>query len=680
MRSVARLLTLLVALLVALPPFAPVHAGGGGVAGVQMADMDRTADPRNDFYRYANGGWLDRTSIPADRSSYGADTEVSDRNIRILLDLLARQAARADLREGSDEWKAVRLYAQGTDLAARSAAGVEPIRGYVAEIDAITDLASLHRFLQGADFTPVRQLFSVGAEADLKDNGVYAAYLGGPGLGLPNRDYYTKEDADTKRVQAAYVATGAKLLGYLGYDAATAGRAAQSAFDFEHALAEPTLTREDAQDISLIYNPMKLTDLAARYPLMNWPAYLAQLGIGGTETVIVTESAYMEQLDGIVRRTDLGTIKEYLKLGLLWNTASYLSDEIGATGFEFSKVLGGQAERQPLQRRVLSQVNGSLGFAVGKLYVAENFPPEAKAQITELTDAVLAAFRARLERNPWMTPEAKAIALQKLANMRVKVGYPDVWRTYDAVQIGDSYVASLTNAGLAETRRQLARIGKPVDHDEWNTTPQTVNAFYNAIDNDITFPAGILQPPFFDYRADPASNFGSIGYVIGHEITHGFDLQGLQFDAAGNLNTWYTDRDRAEFGRLNKRVVDQYGAVEVLPGVRINGQITVTENVADLGGAQNAYDALQVYLREHSDPGLIDGLTQNQRYFVAAATSWRSKIRDEALRTQVGSDEHSPDEVRATLPLRNMDAFHAAFGTRPGDAMYLPPEERVVIW
>ncbi len=680
MRPFARWLALLVALLVALPPFSPVLAGGGSAAGVQMADMDTAADPRADFYRYANGGWLDRATIPADRSSYGANTEVSDRNIRILLDLLARQAARADLREGSDEWKAVRLYAQGTDLAARAAAGVGPIRGYVADIDGITDLAALHRFLQGAEFTPVTQLFAMYTEADLRDNGVYAAYLGGPGLGLPNRDYYTKDDAETKRVQEAYIATGAKLLGYLGYDDAAARRAAQSVLDFERVLAEQTLSREDAQDLSLIYNPATVTELAARYPLMDWPAYFANLGLGGTERVIVTESAYMEKLDGIVRGTDLATIREYLKLGLMWNTAGFLSDEIGATAFEFGKALSGQGERQPIERRVLGQVNGTVGFAVGKLYVAENFPPEAKAQITELTDAVLAAFRVRLANNPWMTPEAKAVALEKLANMRVKVGYPDVWRTYDAVRIGDSYVASLTNAGVAETRRQFARIGQPVDRDEWSSTPQTVNAFYNSVDNDITFPAGILQPPFFDYRADPASNFGSIGYVIGHEITHGFDLQGSQFDPQGNLNTWYTDRDRAEFGRLNRRVVEQFGAVEVLPRVRINGQITVTENVADLGGVQVAYDALQVYLRERGNPGLIDGLTQNQRYFVAAATSWRSKIRDAALRTQVASDNHSPDEVRATLPLRNMDAFHTTFAIRPGDAMYLPPEERIVVW
>lgn len=674
-----RLLTMVFALTIALVPLAPVR-GQGEAHGVSPADMDRAADPRSDFYRYANGGWLDRTTIPADRSSYGVFTEVGDRNTKLLLDLLARLTADGTLREGTDEWKAVRFYAQGTDLAARNAGGVAPIAPTLATIDGITDLDALHRFLQTATFEGISGLLSIGSLADLKDSSINAAYLGGPSLQLPNRDYYLEESDENTRVQAAYIATSARLLAFIGYDAGRAERAARAVFDFERVLAEQTLTREQEQDFSLIYNPTPVAQLGLRYPLMDWPQYLDRLGIGGTPQVIVTETKYLNALDGIVRRTDLETIKEYLKLSLLWDASSNLSEEIETVAFEFGKVFGGQQQQQPIERRALGQVNGALGFAVGKLYVAETFPPEAKARITELVDEILIAFRARLENNAWMSPEAKAVALEKLANMRVKVGYPDVWRTYDAVEIGDSYAATALSAANAGVKRRLARVGKPVDRAEWGLLPQTINASYNLLNNDITFPAGILQSPFFDYEADPASNFGAIGYVIGHEITHAFDLRGSQFDPNGNLRSWWTDDDRVRFDALNKRVVGQFGVLEVLPGVKINGQITVTENVADLGGVRVAHDALLSHLRVKGDPGAIDGMTQEQRFFVAASTVWRSKIRDAALRTQAQTDEHSPAAIRSTQPLRNTDAFHTAFGIVPGDPMYLPPEERVVIW
>jgi putative endopeptidase len=417
---------------------------------------------------------------------------------------------------------------------------------------------------------------------------------------------------------------------------------------------------------------------------------LRSLGLAETAQLIVPEARYLQALDGIVRRTPLSVLKDYLKLQLLWGQSGYLSEEVEQTAFDFQgRVLGGLEAPPPLERRALEQVNGLMGQAVGKLYVDEHFPPEAKAQNADLVEWLRAAFRQRLEANSWMTPATRAVALDKLDAMGVKVGYPDQWQSYAPVEVGDSDAATVLSARNAEFRRKLAQVGKPVDRREWPYPPQTVDASYNVFGNEIIFPAGILQPPFFDFEAEPAVNYGGIGLVIGHEITHGFDLQGSQFDAAGNLSNWWTDEDRARFAELNERVAEQYAAIEVLPGLFVDGQITVTENVADMGGAQVAFDALRAAVAQKGEAppqaspvaaGDFASLTAEQRFFIAAATVWRVKVRDESLVTQVKSDPHAPPAVRATQPLRNMDAFLEAFGIQPGDPMYLPPEERIVVW
>lgn len=424
-----------------------------------------------------------------------------------------------------------------------------------------------------------------------------------------------------------------------------------------------------------------------------------------------TEAKYLAALATIVRETPLATIKDALTLQLLWSHRIYLDDEIQTISFDFrGRVLAGTEQLPPIEERVLQDVNDWMGEALGQLYVAAHFPPEAKAEIEALVQELIAAFKARLEQNPWLSATAKAEALDKLSKMIVKVGYPDTWRSYDEVAIQDSYAGSVRSALRADYWRMLARVGEPVDKTEWFVPPQVVNAFYDPADNSINFPAGILQPPFFDYQGDAAANFGAIGFVIGHEITHGYDLQGSQFDADGNLNDWYTLQDHERFDALNQRVVEQYGAVEVLPGLFVDGQITVTENVADLGGLQMAYDALQNSLYGQgvaATPGaspiadvlaspiatpigspmaspvaVVDlaDLTPEQRFFISAATVWRGKIRDEFMTTLVKTDVHAPVQVRATLPLENMDAYIEAFNIQPGDPMYLPPEERVVVW
>jgi putative endopeptidase len=678
------------------------------VHGINPADMDFSVDPAEDFYRFANGGWLDRTEIPADEGAYGVFNELDDLTTEQLLDLLGGLTTSSNLQEGTDEWKAVQLFAQGTDLGTRDAQGIEPIQPILDEVDAITSLDELHAFQEGAGFRWLTGLFYTFVIPDLQDSSINAPYLSGPWFGLPNRDYYLEDDEGNAEVREAYVQACAELLGYAGYDGAAAEAAAQAVYDLERTLVEPTLTLEEQQDFSLYYNPMTLDELEAVYPLMDWQAYVQELGLTSAEQLIVSEKRYLESLDQIVTAADLDVLKDWIKLEVLWSFADFLGSDIEQTAFEFQGgVLGGVTEQEPIEERVLGAVNGMVGDAIGQLYVAEYFPPEAKDQINDLVDAIVEAFRLRLEANPWMSDEAKATALEKLDVLGVKVGYPDEWRSYEAFDLADSYAMSFLSAQNAEYRRTLDTAGQPVDPNEWDFPPQTVNAFYDQFNNAITFPAAILQPPFFDYQADPASNFGAIGFVIGHEITHGFDLQGSQFDAEGNLRSWWTEADQAAFDELNQRVAEQYGAIEVLPGINIDGQITVTENVADLGGVQVAYDALLVYLESQGETlatpsaegspaatplatpvggpeatpvGGEVALTQQQRFFVAAATVWREKIRDELLETQVRTDVHAPAEQRATVPIQHMDEFYEAFGIEPGDAMYLPPEERITIW
>jgi putative endopeptidase len=658
--------------------------------------MDLGISPREDFYRFANGGWLDRTEIPDDKSSYGTFTELYDLTTDQLLAILGEASAgERELAVDSDEAKAVRIWQQGIDADGRNELGLSPIEPFLTEIDAITDLSAYHEFLEGAMFRGLSGSLPVGVSPDMRDSGINAVYLGGPWLGLPNRDYYLEEG--NEEVRRAYIETNAKLLERLGQDPDSAHAAAQDLYEFEKSLAETTLTREEEQDPELSYNPASVEEIAQRYPQMNWPSYMDELGIAGTEQIIVTQTAYLDQLDEILAQTPIETLRDYLRVQVLWNFYNNLDLELEETAFTFFQALGGQSEMPPIDERVLGQVNGLMGDALGKLYVAEHFPPEAKATISELVDGIIVAFRGRLERNEWMTPETRERAIEKLGTLRVKVGYPepDKWETYEDVEIGDSYFASVLSAANASIRESLAEAGLPVDREEWGINAQTANAYYSPLNNEIVFPAAILQPPFFDYRADPASNYGAIGFIVGHEITHGFDLSGSKFDQNGNLTDWWTAADRQRFEELNQALVAQYDEIEVLPDLFVNGQLTVTENVADLGGIETAYDALQTLLAEdangedsNTDVAAATPVTANdpldftheERFFIAAATVWRGEIRDEALVTRVRSGVHAPPEVRATQPLRNTDEFYEAFGIIEGDPMYLAPAERIRIW
>jgi putative endopeptidase len=664
----------------------PVATPSGAVAhGSLLTAMDPAVDPGQDFYRYATGGWQDRTTIPPDRAAYGVGDEIYDRTTKQLLGLLRDLSASNTLNalpEGSDEWKAVQLWKQGIDYDTRNAQGIEPIAGDLDKIDAIDDLDDLYTFLrEDVPVTNAPGLYGVGPGVDLKDSSIYTLWYGGPSLGLPNRDYYWEDDAANEPIRQAYRDISAKLLGFIGYDETAAADTARRVYDFEKRLAEPLLSPEAYNDPANYYHPRPVADLAAANPEFDWPAYFKILGIPEDQpTVVITQEEYLDAIDGIVDATDLETIKDYLKLQVLWNTASALTKEMDDTAFSFATVLSGVQEQRPDEEQALGAVNGALGEALGKLYVEKYFPPEAKAQIEELVGHLKDATRGRIEKVAWMSPETKAAALAKLDAMHVKVGYPNKWRTYENVTIGDSYVASILSANIADFKREVARLGKPVDRDEWQMLPQTVNAYYSPTNNEIVFPAAILQPPYFDYQADPAYNYGGIGGTIGHEITHAFDQSGSQFDAEGNLRNWWTPEDTKRFQALTDEVVAQYDEIEVAPDLSVNGELTIGENIADMGGLQIAYDALQAALAEQGDPGLVEGLTQDQRFFLAHAYHWAQKMRPELLVTQVKTDEHAPASVRAVEPSRNMEEFFDAFAIGPGDPEYLPPEERIVIW
>ncbi len=688
--------TLLVAVLLALssvvpalaqspeasPMASPVASPVATTHGVQLADMDLSVDPAEDFYQYANGGWLARTEIPADAASYGVFEALYD-------ETEAQQLAQLDalmndntLVEGSDQWKAVEFFKQGIDMETRNAQGLAPLQPQLDVISGITDLADMHEKMASPAFNGIPDFFNVGLTADPADSTVNTAWMAGPVLGLPDVTYYTEDSESNIAAREAYKTTAAAFFQLLGMSEADATAAAQAVYDFEATMAAQMVTPVEAQDFAVIYNPTTLDDMQTLYPDLDWQAYMTHLGatVDGSSIIIDSEVRLMENLAATLGETDLDTIKHYLTLQTMFSAAPYLDQQMRDVYFGFVQALYGVLEQRRVEQYVLTAVNGLMPEAMGQVYVAEYFSPEAKADIEALVENLIAAFRVRLENNTWMTDETKAAAIEKLDTMRVKVGYPDEWQTYENYTIGDSYWATIVDSLVAEGQEQMGKYGQPVDMGEWWMSPQTVNAGYDPQKNDITFPAAILQPPFYDPEADPASNYGAIGFVIGHEITHGFDLQGSQFDKDGNFVDWWTDEDRAAFDALNDEVVAQYDAVEVMPDLFVNGQLTVTENVADMGGLQVAFDALQLALAETGDPGEIDGLTQAQRFFIAAAQVWREKVRDEAVAAGIQSNVHAPGIARATVPAGNMDAFYDAFGITEGSPEYIAPDDRLVIW
>ncbi|MBC7556739.1 MAG: M13 family metallopeptidase [Chryseobacterium sp.] len=649
--------------------------------GLNLSNGNPTVRPQDDFYDYVNGGWMKTAKIPADKPSWGSFNELREKTDNSSLEILNKILGEK-YPEGSEGKKIQDLYATFSDVKTRDAQGINPIKSDLAKIDAINSIADLQKYLVEATKTGDNPFYNWGASADLKNSNMNAIYLGGPSLGL-GRDYYQKKSDANSKVLAEYQNYVASMLDVLGTKDSEQG--AMRIVAFENRLASYLLTLEQNRDAELRYNPETNEQLKTLVTHVDLPSYLSEVGVS-TDKVILGELNYYKNMDSFMNERTLPLLKEYMKFHLLSGNAESLSQKLDQMKFDFfSKYLQGQQEQRPMDKRGLSLVNGVLGEAFGKLYVEKYFPPEAKAQMLTMIDYIKKGFKQHIADLKWMSATTKAKAQEKLSKFTVKVAYPDKWKDYSKLILkspeeGGTLYSNLQNVSDWSYQKKLDKVGKPVDKSEWGMTPQTVNAYYSSSNNEIVFPAAILQPPFFNFKADPAVNFGGIGAVIGHEISHGFDDSGSKFDGDGNLNNWWTDADRANFDMATKKLGEQYSAYEPVKGSFVNGKFTMGENIGDLGGSSVAYDALQMYLKDHGNPGKISGLTQDQRFFMSWATVWRTKATDKSLSNQVKTDPHSPGLYRSYGPIINLDAFQKAFSLKPGDKLYKSPEDRIRIW
>lgn len=646
-------------------------------SGVVHAHFDDSVQPQEDFYRWVNGTWLEETEIPADRSNYGAFSVLDERAEQQLRTIIETAAA-TNAEPGSDTQKIGDFYTSFMDVETINALGAKPLAEEFGRIDALTSTDELPTLMAHHQLVNIGGIYGAYIWQDAKQSDQYTVYFVQSGTGLPDRDYYLEDTEDFARIRKAYRAHIQKMLTLAGIE--NAATKAEAIFDLETELARVQWTKVDSRDISKTYNKVTVDELAELTPNFDWATFLAEMGIE-LDAVVVAQPSFFEASSDLIAETDLATWQAYLKWQVIDDYAPYLSQEFVQGDFDFyGKTLRGTPEIRPRWKRGVAVVEESLGEVLGRIYVAEHFPPIAKARMERLVDNLLLAYEQSIKELEWMTDETKAEALKKLATFKPKIGYPDKWKDYSALEVrADDLFGNMVRSNLVESRRELAKLGAPVDPDEWHMTPQTVNAYYNPVANEIVFPAAILQPPFFNLEAEDAINYGGIGAVIGHEIGHGFDDQGSKFDGEGNLNNWWTDADRQAFDALGKQLIEQYNAYEPIPGYKVNGQLTLGENIGDLGGLSIAYEAYKLALNGRPAP-VLDRYTGEQRLFIGWAQVWARKYREEALIERIKSDPHSPSEYRANGTLENIPAFHEAFNTRPGDGMWKAPEDRVQIW
>lgn len=664
-------------------PLAPTATPAGTAAkapqsGIDAANFDSKVRPQDDLYRAVNGGWMARTEIPADKASYGAFTEIDDRAEVLLRQIIEESAADRNAAPGSDAQKVGDYYRAFMDEARAEQLGLAPLKDTLARIDALQDRKDLPRLL--AELSKLGSShFPAWIDQDAKNSTQYVVYLEQGGTGLPDRDYYLSPDAKFVDIREKYVAHIGRMLKLGGV--AEAEATARKIMALETQLAKAQWTKVASRDDDKTYNKYaqaKLSTLTKRFDLRR---YLDEQGLAASPGVIVRQPSFFKAWDKAIAEAPLPLLRDYLKWQLLSDFAPYLSKDFVNENFAFyGTTLRGIQELKPRWKRGVDATEGALGEVTGRIYVARHFPPEAKARMEKLVDNLLAAYGDSIRKLDWMSAETKEKALLKLSKFTTKIGYPDKWKDYSALEVKpDDLVGNVMRSSRVEHEREAAKLGKPIDRGEWFMTPQTVNAYYNPAMNEIVFPAAILQPPFFDMQADDAMNYGSIGAVIGHEIGHGFDDQGSKFDGDGNLKSWWTKADRARFEERTKKLISQYGAFEPVPGHKVNGELTIGENIGDLGGLAIAYKAWQATLAGQPSP-VIDGLSGEQRFFMGWAQSWRRKFREADLVQRLKTDPHAPDEYRCNGVVVNVPAFYEAFGVKPGDKLWLPPEQRVSIW
>ena len=647
-----------------------------GDFGIEIENMDQSVDPGDDFFRYVNGTWLDNLEIPADRSVFTAFNVLSDQAEERVLGIIETAASAEN--PTPDQARIAGLYNAYMDLDAIEAAGLAPIQ---ADLDRIRSAETREDIIDimSDQALGVSELVGIGVGIDAKQNDQYRVTMGQSGLGLPNPSAYTDEGDRPEMIRQAYVTYMTAMLSEAGVE--NAAERADAIMAFETELASEYWEREQRRDRDRTYNKMSVDELKEMAPGLMWDRYFDNLGLSDETEVILRENTAIEHAAEVFAETDVEVLKDYLTVSLLGNNAEYLPASIDDARFAYvGKAVSGQQEQRPRWKRAVAEVNGRLGFVVGQIYVDEYFPPESKRQMDELIENLRATFKEGLDELEWMGAETKEEAQYKLANFRPKIGYPDVWETYEGLEVdGDSLIGTIKSAREWAWEDNRSDLGQPIDREQWGMTPQRVNAYYSPPLNEIVFPAAILDAPFFDPNADPAVNYGGIGAVIGHEMGHGFDDQGRKVDGNGSLRDWWTEEDAERFEERAAKLAEQYSQFEPLPGINMNGRQSLGENIGDLTGVNMAYRAYRKSLNGE-EPPVIDGFTGDQRFFMAWAQVWASKWRDEALEQQVINGVHSPGMYRANGIVRNVDAWYEAFDVQPEDELYLPPEERVEIW
>jgi putative endopeptidase len=656
-------------------------AAAGTTSGIEMQYIDPGVRVQDDFFGHLNGKWLQTTEIPSDRTSWGTFIQLRDSTLGQVRGIIETVQKKPGKKVGSDEQKIGDLYASFMDEKKLDALGTRPLAGELQRIRALKDKKGVPALVAHLSQIGVATPYGIGVAQDAKESTKYATYIRQGGLGLPDRDYYLKmDDKRMAGIKAKYETHVANMLTLAGDKDAAAKAKAIVAFETE--LAQVQWNRVDLRDPNKSYNKMSVDELSKLAPGYDWKAALGAAGIGNkADYVIVGQPSYITGFNTVLAKTDLDTVKAYFQWQVLREYAPYLSNAFVNERFDFyGKTLSGVKEMEPRWKRGVATVEGALGEALGREYTAQYFPPERKARMEELVKNVLAAYKESIDNLDWMGPETKKEAQAKLAKFNPKIGYPNKWRDYSKLAIKkDDLVGNVMRTATFAYNRNINKLGKPIDREEWGMTPQTINAYYNSRLNEIVFPAAILQPPFFNAAADDAVNYGAIGAVIGHEIGHGFDDKGSQSDGDGNLRNWWTAEDQARFKAKTDMLVKQYDAFEPVPGYHVNGALTLGENIGDNSGLAIAYKAYKISLHGKQAP-VIDNLTGDQRFFMGFGQVWRSKMRDEAAINQVKTDPHSPGQFRANGTLRNQAAFYEAFGVKEGDKMYLKPEERVTIW
>lgn len=651
--------------------------------GIEVSGMDRKTKPQNDFFQFVNGNWIKNNPIPSTESRWGNFNVLNENNLETLRKILEDAAADNDAKPGTVRQKVRDFYRTAMDTVKLEREGITPALPLLKRVDELNDKADLAKLLGSLHRQGTGAFFGMYVSLDVKDNTKYMVWFSQGGLTLPDRDYYIKQDAKSKKVREEYIRHIRAMHSLFGYNEKEAELAADYILKLETGLAETSMTRVENRNMEKKYNKRALDEFRNQWSNFNLDQYLIATGLAQKipDTIIVAQPAFFSYLNTAIAEQPIEAIRYYLRWKIMSDAAGALNDAVGKESFRFfGTILQGTKEQKTRWKRMVSAANSMIGELVGQEYVKVAFSEESKRKVNEMVDNLREAYRLRIESLDWMSPETKQKALDKLASFNRKLGYPDKWKDYSALSIStDSYLANQYRCATFGYDRMIDKLGKPVDKTEWNMLPQTVNAYYSPVMNEIVFPAAIMQPPFFDPKADDAVNYGAIGAVIGHEFSHGFDDQGSKYDAKGNFNSWWTSDDRKKFEERTKVLVNQFNSYQVLDSVYINGELTLGENIADLAGLTVAYDAYMISLKGKKKDK-IAGFTPEQRFFIGFAQVWRGHARPEYIRNQVVTDPHSPQQFRVYGTLVNMPQFYQAFGVKKGDKMWLDDDKRAKIW